>query len=285
MEPSVGASALRAGMRKYEEGSYVDAARYLQGAIDLGLNDAEAERAHKYLAFMHCASRRERACREEFRKALAVNPKFALSPAEAGHPAWGPVFASVKAAAPTPFKLALQQYEAGEYDESAKNFEGALREGLDDKDRANAHKHLAFIHCAAQRERQCREEFRKALAADPSLELAPAEAGHPAWGPVFASLRSAVPPFTVAVRQYEAGEYPEAAKNFEVALREGGLGEKEAASAHKHLAFIHCASRRERQCREEFRKALAVDPALELEAAEAGHPVWGPVFRSVKAGR
>ena len=191
MEPSVGASALKAGGRKYDEGSYVDAARYLQGAIDLGLNDSEALSAHKYLAFIHCASRRERACRDEFRRVLALNPGFQLTPAEAGHPAWGPVFAAVKAASPgTPFKLALQQYEAGDYDESAKNFEGALREGLADRERASAHKHLAFIHCASQRERQCRDEFRKALEVDPALDLDAAEAGHPVWGPVFRSVKA-----------------------------------------------------------------------------------------------
>ena len=122
---------------------------------------------------------------------LSLNPGFQLTPAEAGHPAWGPVFVSVKAASPaTPFKLALQQYEAGEYDESAKNFEGALREGLAEKERASAHKHLAFIHCAAQREQQCRDEFRKALAVDPALELDAAEAGHPVWGPVFRSVKA-----------------------------------------------------------------------------------------------
>jgi Tfp pilus assembly protein PilF len=190
MEPSVGAAALRAGVRQYDEGAYAEAARYLQGAIDLGLNDAERERAHKYLAFIHCASRRERACREEFRKALTINPNFQLTAAEAGHPAWGPVFASLKASSASPFKLALQQYEAGDYDESAKSFEGALREGLNEKERASAHKHLAFIHCAAQRERQCRDEFRKALAVDPALELEPAEAGHPVWGPVFRSVKA-----------------------------------------------------------------------------------------------
>ena len=38
-------------------------------------------------------------------------------------------------------------------------------------------------------------------------------------------------------------------------------------------------------CHEEFRKALRLDPGLELGAAEAGHPIWGPVFRAAKAGR
>ena len=69
--------------------------------------------------------------------------------------------------------------------------------------------------------------------------------------------------------------------------REGYLAgtDKERADAHKYLAFIHCSSNRERQCRDEFRKALAVDPALELAPAERGHPVWGPIFRSLKWGR
>jgi hypothetical protein len=36
-------------------------------------------------------------------------------------------------------------------------------------------------------------------------------------------------------------------------------------------------------CYESFRKALALKPDFELTPAEAGHPVWGPVFRSAKA--
>lgn len=188
LQTSKGASALSTGLREYENGEYADAARELQAAIDLGLTDRERANAHKHLAFIHCASGRERACREEFRKALAVNPDLALSPAEAGHPLWGPIFSQLKAS-PSPFKLALEQYEAGDYDESAKNFQGALREGLGDKERANAHKHLAFIHCASSRERQCRDEFRRALAVNPTLELEAAEAGHPVWGPIFRSVK------------------------------------------------------------------------------------------------
>jgi len=183
-------SALRTGLRQYDNGEYGEAARSLQRSLDLGLADTDAANAHKYLAFIQCGWNRERACREEFRKALGLDPALELTPAEAGHPAWGPVFASLKTV-PSPFKLALQQYEAGDYDESAKNFEGALRLGLSDKERANAHKHLAFIHCAAQRERQCRDEFRKALAVEPSLELEAAEAGHPVWGPIFRAVKAA----------------------------------------------------------------------------------------------
>jgi Tfp pilus assembly protein PilF len=86
------------------------------------------------------------------------------------------------------------------------------------------------------------------------------------------------------LKQYEEGEYAESLKAFQGAIDQG-LGRRDRITAHKHAAFIHCASNRTRQCRDEFRKALAVDPTMDLEPAEAGHPLWGPVFRSVKAGR
>jgi len=86
------------------------------------------------------------------------------------------------------------------------------------------------------------------------------------------------------LKQYEDGEYAASLKNLLSAIDQG-LAESDRITAHKHVAFIHCASNRERQCREEFRKALAVDPAMDLAPEEAGHPVLGPVFRSVKAGR
>jgi Tfp pilus assembly protein PilF len=285
LHPSKGSAALSSGLQQYENGQYAEAARNLQGAIDLGLTDRENTNAHKHLAFIHCASGRERACREEFRKALAIDPQLELAPAEAGHPAWGRVFSALKESAPpSSYKVALQQYEAGEYAESARNLQAAIDLGLPERERADAHKHLAFIHCAAGRERPCRDEFRKALAVNPELELAPAEAGHPAWGPVFRSLKGSSAPLKLALQQYDAGEYDESAKTFEGAINEG-LAEKELANAHKHLAFIHCAAGRQRPCRDEFRKALSADPELELEPAEAGHPVWGPIFRAVKAGR
>jgi Tfp pilus assembly protein PilF len=177
----------------------------------------------------------------------------------------------------------LRQYDAGDHAAAAKSLAAALELGLGEGDRATAYKHLAFIHCSAERERQCRDDFRKALAAVPTLQLEPEEAGHPVWGPIFLSL-SGGSAFSVGLKQYEAGEYTESAKNLQGAISLG-LPERQRADAHKYLAFIHCSSNRERQCRDEFRKALAIDPALELAPAETGHPVWGPIFRSLKAGR
>ena len=177
----------------------------------------------------------------------------------------------------------LRQYDAGDHAKSAKTLTRALEMNLGPTDQALAHKHLAFIHCTAERERQCRDEFRKALAADPAMRLDAAEAGHPVWGPIFRSMNGPSA-LSAGLKLYEAGEYEESAKNLQGAI-ELGVPDKQRADAHKYLAFIHCASNRERQCRDEFRKALSVDPALELGPAEAGHPVWGPIFRSVKSGK
>jgi Tfp pilus assembly protein PilF len=195
--PSRGYYALHLGMQQFEDAGYVDAAHNLQLALDMGLSPAERTEAHKYLAFIDCASGREASCREEFRRALASDPDFTLGPAESGHPVWGPVFASVKAAGAKaqvqnadPVQIGVRLYEDGNYAESAKNLQAAIDQGLAAKERARAHKYLAFINCASSREQQCRDEFRKALADDPSLELSPAEAGHPIWGPVFRSVKA-----------------------------------------------------------------------------------------------
>lgn len=53
-------------------------------------------------------------------------------------------------------------------------------------------------------------------------------------------------------------------------------------SAIKYIAFSYCVSGRPRQCRQEFDKALKLDPGFELETGETGHPLWGPVFARAK---
>jgi Tfp pilus assembly protein PilF len=97
-ETPKGEPELKAGIRSYEDSNYNVALRQLQSALKAGLNSFGQIKAHKYLAFIHCASGRESRCRDEFREVLALDPDFNLSPAEAGHPTWGPVFRSLKAA-------------------------------------------------------------------------------------------------------------------------------------------------------------------------------------------
>ena len=84
------------GVQNYDEGNYKVARKRLQFALEEGLNKADRIKTHKYLAFIACVSSQPVTCREEFSIALELDPKFELSPAEAGHPIWGPVFKSVK---------------------------------------------------------------------------------------------------------------------------------------------------------------------------------------------
>ncbi len=88
-----------------------------------------------------------------------------------------------------------------------------------------------------------------------------------------------------AVQIYEDGDYPTAIVILQHALQNGLRSKYDQARAYKYLAFIHCTSEREKQCRDAFKKAFEIDPAFNLQPAEAGHPVWGPVFRSVQSSR
>lgn len=89
---------LSSGVKSYEEGDYNASLEALHGALDMGLRrKADQVSAYKYLAFIYCVSGREKQCRDDFKKALEIDPNFDLKPAEAGHPVWGPVFRSVKA--------------------------------------------------------------------------------------------------------------------------------------------------------------------------------------------
>lgn len=96
-DAAAGERWLAIGINQFGEGQYGDATKSLQASLQLPLNPRQQVQAHKYLAFIHCVSGRERLCREEFGKAFEISPGLELAPAEAGHPIWGPVFRGVKA--------------------------------------------------------------------------------------------------------------------------------------------------------------------------------------------
>lgn len=101
--PNESEQILSAGIKSYEEGNYTNSAELLQEALTKGLPDKESRvKAHKYLAFIHCVSGREKECTDEFKNALELDPNFELQAAEVGHPLWGPVYSSVKNAKGTP---------------------------------------------------------------------------------------------------------------------------------------------------------------------------------------
>ena len=90
------------------------------------------------------------------------------------------------------------------------------------------------------------------------------------------------PALTEGIKKFEEGDYAEAQKSLLSALDQGLSFKSHQVKAHKYLAFIYCITGKEKQCREEFKKVLEINPDFQLEPAEAGHPQWGPVFRSVK---
>ena len=80
----------------------------------------------------------------------------------------------------------MRAYDDGQYEEAKRALKRSLEAGLASaKDRANAHKHLAFIYCTSNRLPACEKAFREALSADSFFALSKAEAGHPQWGPVY----------------------------------------------------------------------------------------------------
>jgi len=83
----------------------------------------------------------------------------------------------------------IRAYDDGQYAQAEKALRMALAEGLQStRDRATAHKLLAFITCTSERLSDCETQFREARAADASFALSRSEAGHPVWGPVYQSL-------------------------------------------------------------------------------------------------
>jgi hypothetical protein len=80
----------------------------------------------------------------------------------------------------------LRAYEDAQYAEAEKQLGAALHAGLaSPRDRAAAHKHLAFVYCTSQRIAECETAFRAAARADARFALSKSEAGHPLWGPVY----------------------------------------------------------------------------------------------------
>ena len=81
-----------------------------------------------------------------------------------------------------------------------------------------------------------------------------------------------------AMRAYDDADYPAVERQANEAMKLGLRSQRDVATAHKLRAFVYCTSNRLAACEAEFRAARTADPAFVLSKAEAGHPVWGPVY-------
>ncbi|HEU4375347.1 MAG TPA: TssQ family T6SS-associated lipoprotein [Telluria sp.] len=89
-------TGLKEGIAMYDNGDYNDAIKRLGAADVTGGSKATQLEALKYSAFSYCLTARSHQCRQQFEKALKLDPSFDLSPGEHGHPLWGPVFVKAK---------------------------------------------------------------------------------------------------------------------------------------------------------------------------------------------
>lgn len=136
------------------------------------------------------------------------------------------------------------------------------------------------LHPNALLDKRARAFARLALA---TLALTAAGCTTRAPAPGLADLmeRPAERALLEGVRAYDDGQYASAEAALRRAVTAGLASPRDRASAHKLLAFITCTSERLPECEAAFRAARAADPAFALNRSEAGHPVWGPVYRRV----
>ena len=90
--------ALKEGIALYNDGDYNGAIKKLSNATEIWTshNKSIQVSALKYLAFSYCVTSRAQLCRQQFERALKIDPGFDLLPSEIGHPIWGPVFLKAK---------------------------------------------------------------------------------------------------------------------------------------------------------------------------------------------
>ncbi len=207
----------------------------------------------------------------------------------------------------------LKRYEAGNFEEAKTSFLLGVDSGLlTTPQLLNARKHMAFIYVLQNRQPSAREEFEKAFTLDAKFELTPAEAGHPAWGPIYRQVKAEIELrrnskpassdsaakqatakqastseriFSEGMKAYDAGDYKAAAKLFTSIEKEAlpvSLPMPERIKIYKQTAFSYCLIKQRNSCRAEFGKILKLQPAFELEPAEAGHPSWSAIFLSAK---
>jgi len=132
-----------------------------------------------------------------------------------------------------------------------------------------------------QRSRPQLPTLRVALASA-ALLAACAQPAPPPVGVMDLSARPAERALLAGLKAYDDAQYESADRLFREALAAGLASPRDRAEAHKRLAFLHCAAGRLGECEAEFRLAREADRNFALDKSEAGHPVWGPVYKKLQ---
>jgi hypothetical protein len=90
---------------------------------------------------------------------------------------------------------ALGTYERGEYSAAIRLLTPLTMDNAQDlASKLLVFKTLAFSQCLTNALTACRRSFEQAFKLDPNFDLAPAEGGHPVWGPQFERAKKAAAP-------------------------------------------------------------------------------------------
>jgi hypothetical protein len=104
----------------------------------------------------------------------------------------------------------------------------------------------------------------------------------PPLGLLDVSARPAERALLAGMKAYDDAQYDSADRLFREALAVGLVSPRDRAEAHKRLAFIQCAAGRLGECETEFKLARQADRTFALDKSEAGHPVWGPLYKKLQ---
>ncbi len=124
--------------------------------------------------------------------------------------------------------------------------------------------------------------LRAALASAAWLLAACAQAPPAPVGLLDVTARPAEKALLAGLKAYDDAQYEPAERLFKEALAAGLVSPRDRAEAHKRLAFIDCATGRLDECESDFKRARQADKTFALDKSEAGHPVWGPVYKKLQ---
>lgn len=119
-------------------------------------------------------------------------------------------------------------------------------------------------------------------------EVKPAPVPQPVPAPVPAA--PVIGPDALAVKEgvalYNNGDYAGTIKKLNAASEIWNGGSKAAqVEALKYMAFSYCLTKQQNLCRQQFERALKLDPGFELPPGERSHPMWKDVFLKAKKGK
>lgn len=88
---------------------------------------------------------------------------------------------------------------------------------------------------------------------------------------------------TEGTELYEKGDYKGAIRKLVLARDSADETSATKQDSLRLLAFSYCVTGQRPLCKTQFSNLLKMAPDFQLSRAEAGHPLWGPVFKEAKS--